>query len=115
MLHFDGTQTAGYKAVTHKNSVFTALGAVAMMLVLSACASENPATKTSETEQASQTEQTARTESRPMPKCGPGETLMCQTGKTGFGRLSTGRKTNYDYCSCEPDSVVIRDTPLPQY
>ena len=57
---------------------------------------------------------TANTESRPQPKCLAGEVLMCQTGKTGFGRLSTGRNTNYDHCSCEPSSVVIQDTRLPQ-
>ena len=57
----------------------------------------------------------ADNEPRVMPECGPGETLLCQTEKTGFGRLSTGRNTNYDYCSCEPSSVVIQDRPLPQY
>jgi len=61
------------------------------------------------------TTSTAQSEPREMPECLTGETLMCQTNKTGFGRLSTGRKTNYDFCSCEPTSVVIQDRPLPQY
>jgi hypothetical protein len=44
--------------------------------------------------------------------------LMCQTRKTGFGRLSTGSRIGnnraYDYCTCEPSSVVIHDDPMPR-
>ena len=85
-----------------------ACGTLLVALMIGACASSGSTANSNRTTD-------SVSENRKTPNCPPGETLMCQTQRTGFGRLSTGRRTNYDHCSCEPDSVVIRDTPLPQY
>jgi len=85
---------------------------LALFLFLGACAS-NAEKKASATKDPGSTkfeEQSARAAT---PRCGVGYMLTCEAARTGRIRFGRMKPANLESCSCEPESSIPANSPLP--
>ena len=85
---------------------------LALVFFLGACASS--ANKdASATEKSGPTEFEEQTAKVATPRCRSGYTLTCEAGKTGRIRFGKMKPANLESCSCEPESGMPSNSPLP--
>lgn len=83
-----------------------------LTFVLGACAS-NAEKEASATEESGSTEYEEQTAKVKTPRCRAGYTLTCEAGRTGRIRFGKMKPSDLESCSCEPESGMPVNSPLP--
>ena len=85
---------------------------LSLVFFLGACAS-NAEKEVSATEESGSTEFEEQTAKVATPRCRSGYTLTCEAGRTGRIRFGKMKPANLESCSCEPESGMPSNSPLP--
>jgi len=90
----------------------TRAGVLALCFFLGACASnaEKTASATEDSAPTKFEEQTAKVS---MPRCRSGYTMTCEAGRIGRIRFGRMKPSSLERCSCEPESGMLVNSPLP--